>query len=80
MAECVWHFVRTNSGNFYIQLVDDQLFPRHGFALLSDDQTWEGGVGCARSWVIVSPEDVPAERRQELLDALQSLPDTYNLA
>jgi hypothetical protein len=72
MTEYRWQFVKTDTGTFYIQLCDDTLFPRHGFALLSDDQAWEGGFGAARSWVIVDPEDVPVERREALLATLES--------
>jgi hypothetical protein len=65
MTPC-WHYVRTDSGAFYVLLYDKNLFQRHGFALLSKDQVWEGGLGCARSWEIVYPEEVPPDRRRAL--------------
>jgi hypothetical protein len=75
MSRCT-HFVRTDTGSFYLQVCDENLFPQHKFALMSDDQTWPGGLGCARSWQIVDPSDVPAEIRESLLEAAHSLYET----
>jgi hypothetical protein len=63
MAKC--SFVKTARGEYYVQVEDTELFPTFGFALASDDQTWEGGFS-STTWEIVPPEEVPANIREEL--------------
>ena len=69
MAESVMrhHFVRTDRGEYLIQIEDATLFSRWGFALSDGELTWEGGFGApATSWEIVPESEVPIERRREL--------------
>jgi hypothetical protein len=66
-------FVVTERGTYLAQVEDAELFPRHGFALVGDDQTWEGGLGAAISWRVVSPEEVPANRFADLRMAVEAL-------
>ena len=73
MAKAKVSFVVTDRGSYLAQVEDAELFPRHGFALVSDDQTWEGGLGAAASWKVVSPEEVPAERFADLRTAVEAL-------
>jgi hypothetical protein len=70
-------YVKTDTGEFYLQVWDEQLFPHHKFAILSDDQTWEGGFGCASSWTIVPSHEVPNDIRRELDEVIESLSETF---
>jgi hypothetical protein len=59
-------FVVTDRGRYLVQIEDADRWPRHGFALCDDDQAWEGGLGVATSWKVVSESEVPEPIRQEL--------------
>jgi hypothetical protein len=56
-------YVRTESGKILVQVPDGSPW---GFSLLSDDQSWPGGVGIARSWKPISKKSVSAKKRAEL--------------
>jgi hypothetical protein len=66
-------FVVTERGTYLAQVVDAELFPRHGFALLDEDQTWEGGLGAAASWRVVTPEEVPPAKFANLRTVVEAL-------
>jgi hypothetical protein len=62
-----YSYVRTDHGEYLIQIDDAELFPRWGFALSDGEFTWEGGFGApATSWEVVPEDKVPIERRREL--------------
>jgi hypothetical protein len=63
-----------------LQVTDRSRWPRWGFALLSEDQCWEGGFGIARQWEVVAPDEVPERIRQEFDEVLESLLEYRNQA
>lgn len=58
-------YVVTERGTVYVQLPADNA---HGFVLADDDQTWDGGIGLADSWELVSDSDprITDEDRERL--------------
>lgn len=56
-------FVHTEDGQYLIQRPADNQW---GFELLSEDQSWPGGIGAARTWTAVARESVPPEAERDL--------------
>jgi hypothetical protein len=60
-------YVRTKDGLYLLQVEDENLFRRWGFALVDDDGlTYEGGFGIANEWTVVPDDEVPEEFRRRL--------------
>jgi hypothetical protein len=59
-------FVVTTDGDYLLEVTSDVLFPRWGFALCDDEQSWEGGFGVAGSWTVVPASEVPEDIRRKL--------------
>ena len=57
-------YVRTTDGRYLVQLPDD--VSRWGFRLYDDDQSWDGGIGVATEWTLVSESEVPEADRERL--------------
>jgi len=75
-----WAYVKSDCGQYLLQVTDRERWPRWGFALLSDDQCWEGGFSIARSWEVVDPAEVPPSIKAELDEVLESLLEYRNQA
>jgi len=59
-------YVRTEDGLYLLQVENEVLFPRWGFALCDSEQSWEGGFGIATEWSEVSESELPEDIRREL--------------
>jgi len=67
-------FVLVDKEVWLLQVEDENLFPRWGFALVDDDgQTWEGGFGIAKEWTVVPDDQVPAEVQARFEHLLKEL-------
>ena len=65
-------YVRTENGDYLLQVESEVLFPRWGFALVDDDGlTYEGGFGFS-PWRVVPDEEVPADVRQRFESIIES--------
>jgi uncharacterized circularly permuted ATP-grasp superfamily protein len=65
------YLVRSTDGDYAAQVC----LPDGTFVILTDDQTFPGGVGWAASWEVVAPEEVPEETRRELQCAVEGYID-----
>jgi hypothetical protein len=72
-----WCYVRSDCGQYLLQVTDRSRWPRWGFALFSDDRAWEGGFAVAKSWWAVRPEDVPPDIKAELDLVLEAILEGY---
>jgi hypothetical protein len=64
-------FVRSFHGDYAVQVN-----LRSGmFVILTDDQTFPGGIGWAASWEAIPAEEVPENVRRELLYAVEGYAD-----
>lgn len=48
-------YVLTDTGEILVQLPDESM--EHGFCLADDDQTWDGGLGVAQTWDLLTDDD-----------------------
>lgn len=67
-------YVITEDGKVYLQGPSGG---QSGFALYDDDQQWEGGIGCAKSWSAIADDDprITPDRRTELEHVRAGLTD-----
>jgi len=56
-------FVLTQAGEYMVQRSADNQW---GFELLSEDQSFPGGIGAASKWTAVARESVPPDVEEEL--------------
>jgi len=73
--DATYCFVRDGDGSFAVQV----RYPDGEFLILTDDQTFPGGIGWAVSWEAVPEHEVPEEIRRTLQHALEGYVD-YVLA
>ncbi|GIV04198.1 MAG: hypothetical protein KatS3mg015_3028 [Fimbriimonadales bacterium] len=59
-------YVRTENGDYLLQVDSEVLFPRWGFAICDGEQSWEGGFGIAKEWTVVPEDEVPQDIRRKL--------------
>jgi len=59
-------YVRTDSGDYLLQVESEILFPKWKFALCDEEMAWEGGFGIANEWEVVSANEVPQDIRRKL--------------
>jgi hypothetical protein len=57
-------YVRTDSGDYLLQVESEILFPKWKFALCDEEMAWEGGFGIANEWEVV--DEVPQDIRRKL--------------
>ena len=61
-------FVITEKNQIFVQIPEDNQW---GFCLADDDQSWPGGLGIAKKWTAIDPDDPRiSERDHENLDWL----------
>jgi hypothetical protein len=66
------HFVRTACGVYLLQVENENLFRRWGFALVDDDGfTCEGGFGFG-PWRVVPDDEVPDDVRERFQHVIES--------
>jgi len=65
-------FVRTAANVYLLQVENEDVFRRWGFALVEDDgTTYEGGFGFS-PWVAVSDDEVPNDVRERFRPIIES--------
>jgi len=65
------YLVQSCDGDYAAQIC----LPGGEFIILTDDQTFPGGIGWAAEWKVVDPEEVPEEVRRELQRAVEGYID-----
>ena len=66
------HFVRTASGVYLLQVENEDVFRRWGFALVDDDGiSYEGGFEFS-PWRVVPDNEVPNEIRERFRSVIES--------
>ena len=65
-------FVRTASGVYLLQVENEDVFRRWGFALVDDDGiSYEGGFEFS-PWVAVTDSEVPSDVRERFRPVIES--------
>jgi hypothetical protein len=65
-------FVRTASNVYLLQVENENVFRRWGFALVDDDGiTYEGGFGFS-PWIAVPDDEVPSDVRERFRPVIES--------
>ena len=72
MAWTWFEFVRTESGQYLLQVYDPFRWPDLRFALTDGDKFWPGGLFVACNWEKVKSEEVPAKIRKELKKVIKA--------
>ena len=65
-------FVRTEDGTYLLQVENENVFRRWGFALVDDDGlTYEGGFEFS-PWRVVPDDEVPLDVRERFRPVIES--------